>query len=351
MLPFITCSDDVPWFLIQFTTRQPFLPPIFTTLNFRSEIDSFWYFSHDYDSMQFGSSRSKHQVMCPGVDKRLSVEAGTRAEMTSAHSTDGEGEHAAASRSAVWECQIRSFVPAKSCERYLLEDCAGALQDCKPWVPVLVSESKKMADELVILGKSKGLSAESTLALVCYTADLRHFGARREQNLYHGVNNVLHNGDGSTLNQLCGYLHFFTGALSLLPKEKEGWMYRGVTRAVFDSCMGQYQKGAVNVWPGITSVSKSQSVALTFASEAPRSSVRGAQPPKLQHAQGGAERGVLMRIWTRSGVNIEAFSWFAGQEAEVVLGPDFAFVVISPLYRDAALPDVDVVDLVQLENK
>ena len=254
----------------------------------------------------------------------------------------------------------QEFVPVKSCEQYLLEECAEVLHECKPWVPLLVQESRKIANEIVMLGKSKGLSEESTLALVCYTADMQLFGARRNQNFYHAINRALHDGNTSTCSQLRGYLHFFSRAISHLPKEHAGWTYRGLTRASFNSIQNQFTKLTPVVWPGITSVSKSQSIALSFASGKPdvlrrERENQSAKEAFRKGAVGNSESrvrprsdGVLLRIWTTQGVSVETFSWFSTHESEMILGPNFCFVVARPLYVDANVPGVECIDLVEV---
>ena len=103
-----------------------------------------------------------------------------------------------------------------------------------------------------------------------YTADLRQFGASEEHNLYHVINTVLLNAEdtatrGQIQEQILGYLHFFSNALALLPREQKGWTYRGIMRAAFDSSEIQYREGAVVRWQGIVSTSKDKHVAINFS--------------------------------------------------------------------------------------
>jgi hypothetical protein len=231
-------------------------------------------------------------------------------------------------------CQ--AFVPDKTCERYLLEDCATTLHNAS-WLPVLVMESHKLAHAIMKRGMNQGLSREHTLALVVYTADLRQFGASDEQNLYHGINIALLNaedtaGGGQIQKMTRGYLHFFSRALALLPREQEGWTYRGIACEAFASSETHYHQGAIIQWKGIVSTSKDKQVAMNFSGEA-----------------SCGTKGVLIRIWTSSGVSIENFSWFGKRESEVVLGPDVFFVVSRALYTD---PDgLEMIDLVQLPEE
>ena len=164
----------------------------------------------------------------------------------------------------------QAFVPEKTCERYLLEDCAAMLHNCAAWLPMLVMESRKLAHAIIERGKNQGLAHEHTLALVVYTADLRQFGASEEHNLYHVINTVLLNAEdtatrGQIQEQIRGYLHFFSNALALLPREQKGWTYRGIMRAAFDSSDIQYRQGAVVRWQGIVSTSKDKHVAINFS--------------------------------------------------------------------------------------
>jgi len=219
------------------------------------------------------------------------------------------------------------FVPDKTCERYLLEDCS-TLHSCAGWLPMLVMESRKLALAIIKRGKNRGLTGEQTLALVVYTADLRQFGASAQHNLYHGINTALISAQstaarGQVQDKIRGYLHFFFQSLMLLPREREGWTYRGITRTAFDASEAQYHQGAVVRWQGIVSTSKDKEVAMRFSA-----------------------KGVLMRIWMSSGVSIEDFSWFEKGECEVILGPDVCFVVARGLYTDAS--DVATIDLVQV---
>jgi hypothetical protein len=86
-------------------------------------------------------------------------------------------------------------------------------------------------------------------------------------------------------------------------------------------------------WKGIVSTSKDKQVAMNFS--------------KGKASCG--TKGLLMRIWTSSGVSIENFSWFGKRESEVVLGPNVFFVVSRALYTD---PDgLEMIDLVQLPEE
>ena len=233
----------------------------------------------------------------------------------------------------------QDFVPYKTCERYLLEDCATTLHNCAVWLPMLVMESRKLALAIIKRGKNQGLTLEHTLALVVYTADLRQFGASDKHNLYHSINTALQNAEEAAareriLKQIRGYLHFFSHALALLPREHEGWTYRGITRAAFDSSETQYRQGAEVQWQGIVSTSKDKQVALNFSGK----------------ASGGAQ-GVMMRIWTCSGVSVENFSWFENRESEVILGPNCVFVVARGLYSASDPAGVEMIDLVQLQEE
>ena len=130
-----------------------------------------------------------------------------------------DGEWVQAQRAHVLS---QAFVPDKTCERYLLEDCATTLPSCAAWLPMLVMESRKLAHAIMKRGMTQGLSRELTLALVVYTADMRHFGASDEHNLYHGINIALLNAQDTAarvqIHEMTrGYLHFFSRALALLP--------------------------------------------------------------------------------------------------------------------------------------
>jgi hypothetical protein len=245
-----------------------------------------------------------------------------------------DGEWVQAQRAHVLS---HAFVPDKTCERYLLEDCATTLPSCAAWLPMLVMESRKLAHAIMKRGMNQGLSRELTLALVVYTADMRHFGASDEHNLYHGINIALLNAQDTAarvqIHEMTrGYLHFFSRALALLPREQEGWTYRGITCEAFAS-ETHYRQGAIIQWKGIVSTSKDKQVAMNF------SKGKASCGPK----------GLLMRIWTSSGVSIENFSWFGKRESEVVLGPNVFFAVSRALYTD---PDgLEMIDLVQLTEE
>jgi len=62
-------------------------------------------------------------------------------------------------------------------------------------MPLLITKSLKVASDVMKHCQNKGLSHESTLALVCYTADMRQFGALAEQNLHYIVNSSLWSGN------------------------------------------------------------------------------------------------------------------------------------------------------------
>jgi hypothetical protein len=102
-------------------------------------------------------------------------------------------------------------------------------------------------------------------AVVCYTMDLRQFGAASHQNFFDLINKALQKRDPELLEQLRGYLYFLMSALHRLPPVPERTLYRGIPRDLANLIRANYKSGRTVHWSGMTSVSENLAVARDFA--------------------------------------------------------------------------------------
>jgi hypothetical protein len=207
---------------------------------------------------------------------------------------------------------VLGFQPVKNCSTYVLDDCAQAFEKVEvgsaQFFPVLVREAGAVAESLLENGKGEGLSPMMLFAVVCYTIDLRQFGAQPNQNFFDLVNKALQTRDPLLLEGLVGYLHFLMSALHAKPPLPERTLYRGIPPEHIDVIRECYPSGRTVHWSGLTSVSEVVAVAHQFAPLG----------------------GVVFEVWARTGRSIKNTSAFP-HEKEVLLFPNFEAMVVGGL--------------------
>uniref|UniRef100_A0A7S0QU27 Mono(ADP-ribosyl)transferase n=1 Tax=Cryptomonas curvata TaxID=233186 RepID=A0A7S0QU27_9CRYP len=218
------------------------------------------------------------------------------------------------------------FLPSKGCAEYVRCECATALPKIARLVDILVREGQAVATSILDLGHGRGLTPPQVFAIVCFTMDLRPFGAAPDENFYAALNAGLQRRNPRLLEQLAGYLHFFFSGLRNLPREPEDLFFRGVPVNTLQTVQEHYRAGVTVVWSGVTSTSRREEVALQFATD-------------------DDGEGIVFRISAFSAVSVESFSIYP--EAEVFLEPNFKATVARPLYQDPAHPGFLFVDLVE----
>jgi hypothetical protein len=137
--------------------------------------------------------------------------------------------------------------------------------DAGKYFEKLVIESGRVAGSILGSGRAGKLSPQMVFAVVCYTMDLRQFGAAENQNFFSLVNRALQKRDPVLLEGLQGYLYFFMSALHAMDPVPEKKFYRGIPKSNIKLVRSNYKSGVSAHWSGMSSVSENIEVAKGFA--------------------------------------------------------------------------------------
>ena len=208
---------------------------------------------------------------------------------------------------------VEEFQPTKGCKAYILEDCATSLEKWKPhsaaFFPQLVAEAEKITSSLLQFREAPGGNPMFAFAIVCYTLDVKQFGAKGSENFFELINKMLQERDPVLLDGSMGYLHYLFGGLRSLPKAPQREYFRGIPKAALGIFKEHYTLGRVVHWSGLTSVSGSIAVARKFAGLG----------------------GILVRVTAFTARAIRDWSAFA-YEDELLLFPNFEAMVCKELH-------------------
>eukprot|EP00931_Biecheleriopsis_adriatica_P011707 TRINITY_DN11278_c0_g1_i12.p2 TRINITY_DN11278_c0_g1~~TRINITY_DN11278_c0_g1_i12.p2 ORF type:complete len:207 (+),score=30.94 TRINITY_DN11278_c0_g1_i12:816-1436(+) len=176
----------------------------------------------------------------------------------------------------------------------------------------LVEECTKVAQSKMQFYAPPSGEPAALFAIVCYSADLRQFGAQDWQNFFDLINKMLVKRDANLIRLTEGYLHYLFLGLEGLPLMPERVFARGLPANLLPTIQKHYAPGRMVHWSGITSISEEADVAKKFAKPG----------------------GILVWITARSAKSIAFLSAYP-DEKEAVLMPNWEGMVTRGLTQQS----------------
>ena len=219
---------------------------------------------------------------------------------------------------------IKGYLPAHSCDYYILSDLPQVLNGISNHIPRIVNESILIAEDRIQRRIKEGgiiLSKDEAIAIASYTFDLGYHATDKSGNLYQILNNVLRERNSDKMRKLQAYLYYLMNALSKL-NAVNGIVYRGIPPSHKKTVEDHYQLGSKIHWSAFTSTTPSLERAKIFAKES------GIE--EVERNSGG----ILFRIQCLTGRSIRDYSSFL-REDEVLLSPNCCLIVTKEICLEA----------------
>ena len=233
-----------------------------------------------------------------------------------------EAEDSAAA--AVYKGKFRipaDFVPQNDCRLSLLlaGDALG------------VSRLQDIVEDVVNRLDQDGIAVtdpeyNSRFAVYMYTCDAQYLS--QSQQFFAVLNTGLRARQDAWFRLWMPFMYYLTNALRILP-DVETTVYKGMR---MPSNVDKYDGTKKVHWSGFSSTTTDESIARTFAGVG----------------------GLVLKIDVQNGKNVQPYSWFGTDEAELVLTPNMEFIVCregNAAKKPYVVNGITYIDLLQLPSE